>query len=234
MLLKCAILQEPEFSNPLLESYLYKLPGVHVQGSFQDMESLEAQLQEIPADLLFLVVTQIRKEDFEFLEKLPKRPEIIIHSSNKEIAFDAYRIGAIDFLPLPLKLEDLSKAIRRVQQFIHPENANNKAGKSCFFVKSDYKIVRIGFPDILFIEGLGEYVRIHTKGKKIVTLLSLSRLEKLLPADHFFRIHRSYIIHIEKINYIQNHVVCIGQHHLSVSKSRRRELLAVINEFGLF
>ena len=98
-----------------------------------------------------------------------------------------------------------------------------------FFIKSGYKIQKILIDEIIYIESMGDYVRFFLEDKKIVTLLSLSKIIKLLPQEKFIQIHRSYIINFEKINFIQNNIISIGQYQLPISKSRKKELMEIIN-----
>ena len=98
-----------------------------------------------------------------------------------------------------------------------------------FFIKSGYKIQKILIDEIIYIESMGDYVRFFLEDKKIVTLLSLSKIIELLPKEKFIQIHRSYIINFEKINFIQNNIISIGQYQLPISKSRKKELMEIIN-----
>jgi len=98
-----------------------------------------------------------------------------------------------------------------------------------FFIKTGYKIQKILIDEIIYIESMGDYVRFFLEEKKIVTLLSLSKMIELLPEQKFIQIHRSYIINFEKINFIQNNIISIGQYQLPISKSRKKELMDVIN-----
>ncbi|MEN8123590.1 MAG: LytTR family DNA-binding domain-containing protein [Bacteroidota bacterium] len=98
-----------------------------------------------------------------------------------------------------------------------------------FFVKSGYKIQRIMINEIIYVESMGDYIRFYLDDKKVVALLSLSKIIELLPDEKFIQIHRSYIINIEKINFIQNNIISLGQYQLPISKSRKKELMDIIN-----
>ncbi len=98
-----------------------------------------------------------------------------------------------------------------------------------FFIKSDYKIQKIIIDEIIYIESMGDYVRFYLENKRVVALLSLSKLIELLPNEKFIQIHRSYIINFEKINFIQNNIISIGQYQLPISKSRKKELMEIID-----
>ncbi len=98
-----------------------------------------------------------------------------------------------------------------------------------FFVKSGYKIQKILINEIIYVESMGDYIRFYLDDKKVVALLALSKIIELLPDNKFIQIHRSYIINIEKINFIQNNIISLGQYQLPISKSRKKELMDVIN-----
>jgi len=98
-----------------------------------------------------------------------------------------------------------------------------------FFVKSGYKIQKIMVNEIIYVESMGDYIRFYLDDKKVVALLSLSKIIEILPDKKFIQIHRSYIINIEKINFIQNNIISLGQYQLPISKSRKKELMDVIN-----
>jgi len=98
-----------------------------------------------------------------------------------------------------------------------------------FFIKSDYKIQKIIIDEIIYIESMGDYVRFYLENKRVVALLSLGKLIELLPNEKFIQIHRSYIINFEKINFIQNNIISIGQYQLPISKSRKKELMKIID-----
>ena len=99
-----------------------------------------------------------------------------------------------------------------------------------FFVKSDYKIQKIKIAEIIYIESMGDYVRFFLEDKKIVSLLSLSNILNIIPKDNFLQIHRSYIINLDKINFVQNNIISIGNYQLPISKSRKKELMDFINQ----
>jgi DNA-binding LytR/AlgR family response regulator len=98
-----------------------------------------------------------------------------------------------------------------------------------FFIKTGYKIQKVLINEIIYIESMGDYVRFFLEDKRIVTLLSLSKLNDILPKNKFIQIHRSYIINFEKINFIQNNIISIGSYQLPISKSRKKELMGIIN-----
>ena len=236
--LHCAILEDRPNSSRLLESYIYKISTLQMNGVYQDFDSLEAALQKAPVAILFVVFDQLDSSHYDFLQNLPQQPSIIVHSANANLALDAYKIQAVDFLQMPIEIELLRDAIQkavtaRVINLNEQKKLEHLLKKKYFFVKSDYKIIKIAIQEVLYIEGLGEYIRIHTTQFKIVTLLSLSKLLEVLPRHQFIHIHRSYIVNIDKINFIQNNLVSIGKQQLPISKSRKKIFLSFIDSNGL-
>jgi len=238
MALNCVILEDTPNSSQLLESFIYKTSALHMNGVYQDFDSLETALKKNAISLLFLVVKQLDSQHFDFLNSLAERPTIIVHSANASLALEAYKLQAVDFLEAPIQVEAFNEAIQkaitaRVINLNEKNKLENILKQKYFFVKADYKIIKITIDDILFIEGMGEYIRIYTNQEKIVTLMSLTKMVETLPEHQFIRIHRSYIINIDKVNFVQNNVVSIGEHQLPVSKSQKKTFIRFIDSIGL-
>lgn len=242
MNLNCAILEDQPNSSRLLESMIHKLPDLKLLQVCQDVSSLSSVMKTSnPPHLLFLTLNEMTPALEGFLVGTGRELSLIIHSSNHAFAAKAFELNALAFLPDPLEFRAFEDAVDKAiqnhafRQWQQRRNTRAETDEQAdyFFVKSDYKIVKVNFNDILFIESLGEYVRIYTDAQKIVTLQSLSRLETVMPAGKFVRIHRSHIINAEKINFIQNNVVSIGSYQLAISKSYRKELMDFVNKSGL-
>jgi len=238
MALNCAILEDRPNSSTLLESHIHKMPTLHMTKVCQDFDGLESTLKEVPIGLLFLVVEELDSTHFDFLQSLPQRPSIIIYSNNGDLAIEAFKLQAVDFLEHPIEYQALSSAVQKAvaEKAINLNDKNRlemMMRKKYFFVKSDYKIVKVTIDDILFVEGLGEYIRIYTTDQKVITLLSLSKIQDILPEHQFLRIHRSYIVNIDKIKFIQNNIVSVGEHQIPISKSQKKNFLQFIDKSGL-
>lgn len=209
----------------VLAGLLHKAAGIRLLGAYRDWEAASG---EAP-DLVFCIRNGWAPEAAASLEEVSAQSRLVLVSADPAWMEAAFEVGAVDFLRLPVSPQRLEKTLERVRQ--RPER--RETGKPYFFVKSDYKIVRVQLDGILFIEALGEYVRIHTESEKLVTLLPLHRLESFLPADTFLRIHRSYIINLDKVHFIQNNVVSIGSHQLPISKGQRKAFLDYLIGKGL-
>ncbi len=238
MALNCAILEDSPNISTLLESHIHKMPSLHMTGVYQDFDALEVTLKEVPVGILFLAVESLDSSHFDFLKNLPQRPSIILYSNNQDLAIEAFKIQAVDFLEHPIQYESLTHAVQKAiaEKAINMNEQNRlemMLKKKYFFVKSDYKIVKVTIDDVLYVEGLGEYIRIYTTTQKIVTLLSLLKMTEILPQHQFLRIHRSYIVNLDKINFIQNNIVSVGEHQIPISKSQKKNFMQFIDKSGL-
>jgi len=182
-------------------------------------------------DLIFTDVEMPSLTGLEFLGSLRRRPYFIIVSEQERYAVEAFNLEATDYLLKPFSFERFLKAINKVREHIRlktPVQASAQSeipGRDFIFIKSDYKTIRINVNDILFVEGLKDYVKLHTAEKPVLTLLSLRALEQGLPCERFMRVHRSYIVALNKIDTIEKNRIKIGQHTITVSDMYRDTFL---------
>ncbi len=261
MKVNCLIVDDEPLARKLLAAYVEKIPQLQLIG--QCANALEAQLfleeNEQPVDLLLLDIQMPDLTGLDFLKSIPKQPLTIFTTAYSEYALQGFELNALDYLVKPIAFDRFFKAIhkaikqlrleknaKQVQEQAQNLGANNTnatpitetpaevdADRRYIFVKSDYKIVKVRFKEILFIQSLRDYVCIQTNQDKIITLQSISKLEEILPPQQFFRIHRSYIINIDKIDSIEGNSVRIGNHQLTVSKRQKKDFLDLIDKDGL-
>ncbi|GAB3908843.1 LytTR family DNA-binding domain-containing protein [Larkinella knui] len=234
--LHCLIYEETPDAGRWLKQGLHGLSPGQVVRVVDELGLFEQRLREEDYNLVFLVVNELTINDFLFLQQLDFCPPFFVCSSNRAVAADAYGLGAAGFLSGDLPPKHLSQQIGAVlaKNALSSGNRHKAPAVPFIFVKSDYKFIRLNFDDILFVEGLGEYLRIYTDSAKHVVLQSFSRLMEVLPAQQFLRIHRSYLVNLHKINFIQNNVVSVGNHQLPISKSQKKSFFELIEQVGLF
>lgn len=228
----------PERSQPLIEVWRKAVPENKILAECREAWTLREVLADSLAELL-VVFLEKWPDDFSPLwESLPEHPSLIICSPVAENAVGAFVHRASDFLLAPFTPEqvtaslDWMRAHRRGAVRAETPGIERMAYKF-LFVKSDYKIVRVEIDDIYFVESLGEYIRIHTSEQRITTLYALGSLLPLLPQDQFYRIHRSCIVNVARINFIQNNIVSIGKHQLTISKGQKAPFLTFLEGMGL-
>lgn len=229
MNINCIIVDDEPLARNLIKEYVTKVPYLTLQATCANaLEAMEA-LRKYPVDLMFLDIQMPDITGMSFLRSLQKKPMVIFTTAYSEYALESYELDVVDYLLKPITLERFLKAIDKVNQLVsspsqsvQTEHIVHEAGHSFMFVKDGTKLVKVKLDDILYIEGLKDYVTIHTPEQKIVTLQRLKVLESQLPADKFIRIHNSYIISILAINVIHANEVQIGKTMLPISDTYKK------------
>jgi len=191
-------------------------------------------LGERPVDLLFLDIQMPDLTGLQLLRMLKNPPAVVLTTAYSEFALAGYELDVLDYLLKPIEFERFYKAVSKALAAAGSLTSANRAvldepaALDYFFVKTDHQIVKVCFADILFIESLREYVRIHTPTQRIVARLAMQRLEEELPSAKFIRIHRTYIVNIDAVQKIEGNLLHIGKEQLPVSKGKREEFMAFV------
>ncbi len=227
MNLKCIIVDDEPLARNLLTEYIKKVPYLDlVKTCSTPQEALEA-LRNYPIDLMFLDIQMPEITGTTLLRTLQKRPMVILTTAYSEYALESYELDVVDYLLKPITLERFLRAVGKVNELSAlpaslPAQPVQETGQPFVFVKDGTKLVKILWEDILYIEGLKDYVTIHTKQQKIVSLQRLKLMEETLPPDQFIRIHNSFIIALRAIDTIHKDKVQIGTVFLPISDSYRK------------
>ncbi|MBX2915092.1 MAG: response regulator transcription factor [Cyclobacteriaceae bacterium] len=227
MKLNCAIIDDEPLARNLLSDYVAKVPTLNLVQAFGNpLEALEL-LRTQPVDILFLDVQMPQLTGTSLLKILQHKPMVILTTAYSEYALEGYELDVADYLLKPVTFERFLKAVDKVTQRIIAETrpvvqAEAKATPDFVFVKDGTKSVKVMLNEILYVEGLKDYVTIHTPTQKIVTLQRMKALEEQLPADRFIRIHNSYIVAVKAIDVVHKSEVQIGQSVLPVGDTYRK------------
>lgn len=213
----CLIADDEPMALSLIESYVLKTPFLELKAkcnsAIKAMEFLET---DSDIDLFFLDIQMPDLTGLEFSRLLPAKSKVIFTTAFDQYAIEGYKVNALDYLLKPFDYNEFLNAAQKARNhfetnsFQNNENQQNNKNSDFIFVKSEYRQIKINFSEILYIEGLKDYVKIYTSShpRPILTLMSLKKLEEELPSEQFMRVHRSYIISLEKIEAIErNHVV---------------------------
>lgn len=196
------------------------------------------ELQEKTVDLLFLDIQMPELSGLEYSKMVNPETRIVFTTAFGQYALDGYRVNALDYLLKPISYKDfLEAANKALSWFEMKENASAggnvvKVEDDCIYVKSDYKLVQIKLKDILYVEGLKDYVKIYIENepKAILSLMSMKAMEERLPSSHFIRVHRSFIVQKNKIKIIDRGRIVFGKEYIPVSDSYKQELQNYLNE----
>lgn len=238
MILKCAIVDDEPLALELLKSYVKKTPVLELNGAYSSAIEAMKMLPDNPVDLLFLDIQMPELNGLEFSHMVPEDTRIVFTTAFGQYALDGYKVNALDYLLKPISYTDFLQSVNKaVQWFDRKRGTDNKpTDKPDFiYVKSDYKLIQISLKDILYIEGLKDYVKIHLEGESrpILSLTSLKALEEKLPTDRFIRVHRSYIVQKQKIKVIDKARIVFGKEYIPVSESYKQELQNYINDHSV-
>ena len=217
--MKCILLDDEPLALRLLEDYVKKTPGLEVElATLDPFEAIDTIKQKKP-DLLFLDIQMPELSGLQMLKIVGHDIPIIISSAYEEYAIKGFEHDVIDYLLKPVSYERFLQAIERVKKRQAPGESKEDTSSRFIFIKSEYKLIKVAFDALLHLESDRDYITITTETDKILTLQSLSELMDQLPAHRFCRIHRSHIVHLEKIDRIENNRVIIGDRYLPIGET---------------
>ncbi|MBL7815659.1 MAG: response regulator transcription factor [Saprospiraceae bacterium] len=243
MNLTCIIVEDEPLARNLLTQYVLKTPSLSLLQAFSNPLEALAFLRNNPTDILFSDIQMPEITGITLLKVLPKKPIVILTTAYSEYAIEGYELDVTDYLLKPITFERFLKSVEKARQRlssaqnneqteepkpyteggqIESSNSENTLLQPYIFVKDGTKLVKVRLNDILYIEGLKDYVAIFTKQKKIVSLQRMKVLETQLPDNQFIRIHNSYLVSLEAIDVIHKEKVQIGDVYLPISDTYRK------------
>jgi two-component system, LytTR family, response regulator LytT len=234
MISTIAIDDEP-LALQLVSGYIEKTPGLKLSGKFDNpLDAMEFLARE-KVDLVFVDIQMPDLSGIEFTRSMVKGPRVIFTTAYEKYALEGFRLDVVDYLLKPFSYEEFFRAVQKVQNLIKLEGtALNQVESNAefLFLKSDYKIKRINFNDILYIEGLKDYVKVYTVNdpKPILSLTSLKTLETKLPESKFMRVHRSFIVNLDKISTIERSRIVFGKAYIPVSDQYKDKFQEYLNK----
>jgi len=239
------IVDDEFLARKLLAGYIEKMEEVQVVGSCANAFEAFAKIKETRVDILLLDIHMPELSGMEFAKTCSEIPAIIFTTAYSEYAIDSYELNATDYLLKPIALprfmQAMEKAIERVRQRrtnnghdaekspapTAPDEKTTESGPNDFIVvKADYKLYKINYEDLLYIEGQHEYVSFYTTGKRITALYSLKSLEETLPANRFIRVHKSYIVSLKNIQEIEQMSLTVAGRKIPIGGSYKEALIS--------
>jgi DNA-binding LytR/AlgR family response regulator len=226
MIINCAIIDDEPLAAGLLKSYAEKTPFLNLIGTYGSAVEAMKELRNNPVHLLFLDIQMPELSGIELAKILPKYTKIIFTTAFSQYAIEGYKVNAIDYLLKPISYQDFVSSTNKVLEYYESLSRQETYARDRFmYVKSEYKLVRIMLDDILYVEGLKDYIRIFLKsGERIMSLLSMKKLEETLPQPEFLRIHRSYIVHMTEVRSIDRFRIVFGDEFLPISDNYKQSV----------
>ena len=228
--ISCIIVDDEPLAIEILEEYINKISWLELVGSMESgLEALDFVAQH-PVELIFLDIQMPDLSGIKTAELINQRCDIIFTTAYNQYAIEGFELAARDYLLKPISFERFLKSVQRLK----PES-KEKAGTEYdyLFVKADYKIKKVSFEHILYIERMKDYLRLVTRHEKVMTLLSFRKLKPRLPPDQFVRIHKSYVVALGAIDSVEKGKVRVGDKQLPIGETYREAFFKLIEKRGV-
>jgi len=227
--INCIIVDDEPMAREILENHLKRIDSIHIVGSCKNAIEAFNLLNSENIDLIFLDINMPEISGLSFAKSINKKIKIIFTTAYREYALDGFDLKAVDYLLKPISFERLYQSIHKYKnenmifrQEVSTDISNENA--DFFFVRSDRKMIKIDFSELDFIESLADYVKIHSNDKMIITRETISSIEAKLPKKDFLRVHRSYIVSINKIESFTNEFIEIRNKAIPISRSYKNDV----------
>ena len=222
--IRCLVVDDEELARALLEAYVGRMSNFELVGLCKDpLEALQV-LNATQVDLLFLDIQMPELTGIEFLRTLTQRPLVVFTTAYSEYALEGYELDVVDYLLKPISFERFVQAANKAAERLRLVSAAFPE-KDYLLVKSDHKVYRIRYADILFIQSMREYVAFHTSEGRILSLGSLKALEESLPPGLFLRVHKSYIVARSRVRTLEGNMIHIGKEKIPIGANYREEVM---------
>ena len=226
MKINCIVVEDEPLAMERTVGYIRKLPGLSLSATFDNAMDAFTYLQTNRVDLIFLDINLGELSGLQLLESVRISSNVIITTAYPEFALKGYDLDVTDYLLKPFCFERFLQAVGKVQQ--PGERKEPKQEKDYFFVKTENRLEKIFFHEVLYIEGMRDYRKIHTTGKKIMTLQTFAEMEAILPQSIICRVHKSYMVSVGKIDSIEKDIIHIAQTDIPVSETYRQIFYSLI------
>lgn len=228
MMLNCVIIDDEPIARKLLQEYIEETDFLKLAGSAENPLKIAGLISEQNVDLVFLDINMPKMTGLEFLRSAKKLPMVIMTTAYGQYALEGFELDVIDYLVKPFSLERFLKACHKAHEFKllkQRKSSPGNAGDEYFFVKSNGKIERVVFDELIYIEALTNYVTLHTTGGKLITYLTIKGIMEKLPPEKFIQVHKSYIINKNKITSIDGNIIYLGNYQVVIGQSFRNDVL---------
>jgi len=234
MTLNCLIVDDEPLALDLLENYVTKTPFLNLAGRCENAFQAMERIQQNDIDLLFLDIQMPDLNGIEFSKTLGERPKVIFTTSFDQYAVEGFRVDALDYLLKPISYPEFLQAANKAKRWYERSSKAIAPTESpnTIFVKSDYKLVQIDLNKVLYIEGVKDYVRIFLEDNAhpVMSLMSMKSMEERLPAERFMRVHRSFIVQLDKIKTIERNRIVFGKEYIPISDTYKEKFMEFLNQ----
>ncbi|HUS85784.1 MAG TPA: LytTR family DNA-binding domain-containing protein [Bacteroidales bacterium] len=241
MRLKCIAIDDEPLALEIITDYISKVPFLELVKTFDNALDSINFLRDNETDLMFLDIQMEELTGIQLAQALSKRPEVIFTTAHDSYAVEGFNLAAADYLLKPISFERFVKAVDRVYNSLRPSLSSRVYSEvtisnpleNYFFVKTENRLQKVFYKDILYIEGQGDYLRLITTKTKIMTLQNFKTMESILPPKSFARVHKSYMVALSKIDSVSRNRISIGDAVIPVSDSYKNQFYEMLKGKGM-
>jgi len=229
-MMRCVIVDDEQLVRELLEDNIRQIPFLQLVATCKNALEAADVLQRESVDLLFLDIQMPRLTGLQFLQSLKEPPLVILVTAYEKYALEGFDLQVVDYVLKPFSFERFLKACQRAGDLFRLQQNSRPADPTYFFVNVDYTMVKVEVADIIFIEGVKDYIRIHLSStpKPVFTRTTLRAMEERLPAPDFIRTHKSYLVATRKITSVRRDLVCIGDKEIPIGDSYKENVNRIL------
>lgn len=230
--MKCIIVDDEPLAIEILESYVARVDELELTGSFRNAIAAFSFVQQNPVDLIFLDIEMPKLSGIDFLKTLKNSPKVIITTAYRDYAIEGFELEVVDYLLKPIPFERFLKSVGKVlsSRIETPTAPQVSAQDSFIYFKVDKKMVKTKIADILYIESIKDYVKVRTADKEIITQQKISYLDESLPRQQFLRIHRSFIVNLDRIDAYTATDVEISKFKVPIGRNYKADVMKVLSK----
>jgi DNA-binding LytR/AlgR family response regulator len=231
MQINCIAIDDEPLALSKLEGFISKVPDLKLVRTFDNAIEAIGWLKENRIDLIFLDIQMEQLTGIQFLETTGSNASIIFTTAYDQYAIKGFELSVTDYLLKPYSFQRFLQAVNKVMEYFSRKPENHEVfpeNGSYIFIKTEYRLERVDIDDILYVEGMKDYLRIICKDKKIMTLQSFAKLEEILPAKKFCRVHKSFIVALDKIKSVERGVILIADQRIPVSNTYKESFFSRI------
>lgn len=233
MKLKCLIVDDEPMARKGLEEYVKDVTLLEFAGSCENALKAKEFLQHNPVDLMLLDINMPHLSGIDFLKSLENPPLVIFTTAHPDFALESYSLAVMDYLVKPILFERFQKAVQKAWDY-HLLRVSSVASPDFFFIKCDQVFEKVYFNDVLYIEAMQNYCVLHTPARKLIAYITLTGLEEKLPKQNFLKVHKSFIVNLEKITALDGNDLFINKAQIPVSRNLKDEVMKRVMGDNLF
>jgi len=234
MSINCIVVDDEAIARKGIERYIKELDFLDLKGVCKNAMQANTLLKEYDIDLIFLDIEMPMISGIDFLKSLKNAPKVIFTTAYSEHAIDSFEFDVIDYLIKPISFEKFLQAANKAYRLIIQENKvedtpnQPEPTEDYIFVKVDKQLIKVSFSEILYIQGMQNYVTIYTKTDKLLTLVPLKKIHEMLPGNYFVQTHKSYIVSVKQVEAIMGNMIMIEKHSIPISRNFKDEVMKAL------